>query len=308
MFGAPDFLLQVIWEGLVSGVLYALIALGFVLIYKSSRIFNFAQGIMVVFAALTLVGFHQMGVPAYLAVALTLGVMFVLADRHRAGGASTAGEPARHHPVHGDHRHHAVPDRLRRDDLRRREQAMITEELSAYRRAAYIFEPFGGFVSIEQRDITAGGRCGAAGGGAPFLPQQDADRPRDPRARRRSPGSAVGRHLAVDDLGRGLVHRRHHRAGDRHRLGRAGWRFLRARDHRFEGAAGADAGRAGIASPAPSSAGSPSAFCEKLVRDLLGPAADRRRHRDLVRLRAGADLILLFRPQGLFGDKIIERI
>ncbi len=56
MFAAPDFLLQVLWEGLVAGVLYALIALGFVLIYKSSRIFNFAQGIMVVFAALTLVG------------------------------------------------------------------------------------------------------------------------------------------------------------------------------------------------------------------------------------------------------------
>ena len=59
MFSAPDFLLQVLWEGLVSGVLYALIALGFVLIYKSSRIFNVAQGIMVVFAALTLVGFHE---------------------------------------------------------------------------------------------------------------------------------------------------------------------------------------------------------------------------------------------------------
>ena len=79
MFAAPDFLLQVLWEGLVSGVLYALIALGFVLIYKSSRIFNFAQGIMVVFAALTLVGLHEAGVPALLAVPLTLLVMFGLA-------------------------------------------------------------------------------------------------------------------------------------------------------------------------------------------------------------------------------------
>lgn len=79
MIAAPDFLLQVLWEGLVSGVLYALIALGFVLIFRSSRIFNFAQGIMVVFAALTLVGLHAFGVPAWIAVALTLGVMFVLA-------------------------------------------------------------------------------------------------------------------------------------------------------------------------------------------------------------------------------------
>ncbi len=79
MFAAPDFLLQVLWEGLVSGILYALIALGFVLIFRSSRIFNFAQGIMVVFAALTLVGLHAYGIPAWIAVALTLGVMFVLA-------------------------------------------------------------------------------------------------------------------------------------------------------------------------------------------------------------------------------------
>jgi branched-chain amino acid transport system permease protein len=79
MGAAPDLLVQTVWEGLVSGVLYALIALGFVLIFKASGVFNFAQGIMVVFAGLTLVGFHEMGVPAYVALILTLGVMFVLA-------------------------------------------------------------------------------------------------------------------------------------------------------------------------------------------------------------------------------------
>jgi branched-chain amino acid transport system permease protein len=76
---APDLLVQTLWEGLVGGVLYALIALGFVLIFKASGVFNFAQGIMVVFAALTLVGLHDAGVPAYIALALTIGVMFVLA-------------------------------------------------------------------------------------------------------------------------------------------------------------------------------------------------------------------------------------
>jgi branched-chain amino acid transport system permease protein len=75
----PDLLLQTLWEGLVGGVLYALIALGFVLIFKASGVFNFAQGIMVVFAALTLVGLHELGVPALLALVLALGVMFVLA-------------------------------------------------------------------------------------------------------------------------------------------------------------------------------------------------------------------------------------
>ena len=67
---APDLLVQTLWEGLVAGVLYSLIALGFVLIFKASGVFNFAQGIMVVFAALTLVGFHEHGVPAFLALAL----------------------------------------------------------------------------------------------------------------------------------------------------------------------------------------------------------------------------------------------
>jgi len=88
MGGAPDLLVQTLWEGLVGGVLYALIALGFVLIFKASGVFNFAQGIMMVFAALTLVGLHatlrSWGVApgdlaAYLALVLTLGVMFVLA-------------------------------------------------------------------------------------------------------------------------------------------------------------------------------------------------------------------------------------
>ncbi|CAN1536951.1 LivH Branched-chain amino acid ABC-type transport system, permease components [Rhabdaerophilaceae bacterium] len=79
MAAAPDLLVQAIWEGLVAGVLYALIALGFVLIFKASGVFNFAQGMMVVFAALTLVGLHEKGVPAWLALFLTLGVMAILA-------------------------------------------------------------------------------------------------------------------------------------------------------------------------------------------------------------------------------------
>jgi branched-chain amino acid transport system permease protein len=79
MARAPDLLAQTLWEGLVSGMLYALIALGFVLIFKASGVFNFAQGIMVVFAALTLVGLHDAGVPAFVALALAVAVMFCLA-------------------------------------------------------------------------------------------------------------------------------------------------------------------------------------------------------------------------------------
>jgi len=76
---APDLLVQTLWEGLVAGVLYALIALGFVLIFKASGVFNFAQGIMVVFAALTLVGLYDRGVPAFVALGLTIAVMLSLA-------------------------------------------------------------------------------------------------------------------------------------------------------------------------------------------------------------------------------------
>src|ERR1700726_4422377 len=76
---SPDLLVQTLWDGLVAGVLYALIALGFVLIFKASGVFNFAQGIMVVFAALTLVGLHELGIPAFVALALTVVVMLVLA-------------------------------------------------------------------------------------------------------------------------------------------------------------------------------------------------------------------------------------
>src|SRR5476651_78424 len=76
---APDLLVQTLWEGLVAGVLYALIALGFVLIFKASGVFNFAQGIMVVFAALTLVGLHEHDIPAFIALGMTIVVMFGLA-------------------------------------------------------------------------------------------------------------------------------------------------------------------------------------------------------------------------------------
>lgn len=92
--------MEVFLNGLMAGVLYALVALGFVLIYKASGIFNYAQGVMALFAALTLVGImegqvpfshlinaifgtdiHHFGwhVPALLAILLTMAVMVLLA-------------------------------------------------------------------------------------------------------------------------------------------------------------------------------------------------------------------------------------
>ena len=88
--------IEVFLNGLMAGVLYALVALGFVLIYKASGIFNYAQGVMALFAAMTLVGImngqvpfahlinaifgtnvHHFGwhVPAFVAILLTACVM-----------------------------------------------------------------------------------------------------------------------------------------------------------------------------------------------------------------------------------------
>jgi branched-chain amino acid transport system permease protein len=74
-----QFFFEVLIGGLLAGVMYSLVALGFVLIYKASGVFNFAQGAMVFFAALTLVGFTELGAPFWLAVALALVAMVILA-------------------------------------------------------------------------------------------------------------------------------------------------------------------------------------------------------------------------------------
>ena len=57
----PRFLAEVLIGGIAAGLMYSLVALGFVLIFKASGVFNFAQGVMVLFAALTLVGLMEIG-------------------------------------------------------------------------------------------------------------------------------------------------------------------------------------------------------------------------------------------------------
>ena len=63
MAAHPAFLAEVLIGGIAAGLMYSLVALGFVLIFKASGVFNFAQGVMVLFAALTLVGLMERGVP-----------------------------------------------------------------------------------------------------------------------------------------------------------------------------------------------------------------------------------------------------
>ncbi len=73
------FFIEVVMSGLLAGMMYSLVALGFVLIFKASSVFNFAQGSMVLFAALTFVGFQEHGVPMWLSLIITIGVMILLA-------------------------------------------------------------------------------------------------------------------------------------------------------------------------------------------------------------------------------------
>ena len=77
------FFIEVVLGGLMAGVLYSLVALGFVLIFKASGVFNFAQGAMVLFAALTLVRLmellKQTFSPFLIALVLTIAVMIALA-------------------------------------------------------------------------------------------------------------------------------------------------------------------------------------------------------------------------------------
>src|SRR6478736_10165093 len=70
--------LEVVLGGLMSGVLYSLVAIGLVLIFKASGVFNFAQGAMVLFAALSLVRLMEK-MPFIVALALTIAIMVAVA-------------------------------------------------------------------------------------------------------------------------------------------------------------------------------------------------------------------------------------
>jgi len=72
------YFIEVLVGGLLSGIMYSLVAIGFVLIYKSSGVFNFAQGTMLLLAALTFVSLTERMVNFWVAFAITLMIMVVL--------------------------------------------------------------------------------------------------------------------------------------------------------------------------------------------------------------------------------------
>ncbi|MEM1428470.1 MAG: branched-chain amino acid ABC transporter permease [Pseudomonadota bacterium] len=72
------FFFEVVLAGMLAGTMYSLVALGFVLIYKASSTFNFAQGAMVFFAVLSFVGFMELGLPFVLAFVVTVFLMIAV--------------------------------------------------------------------------------------------------------------------------------------------------------------------------------------------------------------------------------------
>lgn len=72
------FFAEVLVGGLLSGIMYSLVAIGFVLIYKTSGVLNFAQGAMLLFAALTFVSLVERGVPFWITFAVTLAIMGII--------------------------------------------------------------------------------------------------------------------------------------------------------------------------------------------------------------------------------------
>jgi branched-chain amino acid transport system permease protein len=72
------FFLEVLTGGLLSGVMYSLVAIGFVLIYKTSGVLNFAQGAMLLFAALTFVSLTERGIPFVVSLGATFAIMVLI--------------------------------------------------------------------------------------------------------------------------------------------------------------------------------------------------------------------------------------
>jgi branched-chain amino acid transport system permease protein len=77
--GAMSFFIETLVGGLLAGVMYSLVAIGFVLIFKASGVFNFAQGSMVLCAALTFVTLREKNIDFWLAALVTLAIMIALA-------------------------------------------------------------------------------------------------------------------------------------------------------------------------------------------------------------------------------------
>ena len=264
-----QFFLEVLIGGLLAGVMYSLVALGFVLIYKASGVFNFAQGAMVFFAALTFVSLHERGVNFWLAIVITLAVMVVLGiaierlvlrplvnQPQITLFMATIGLDVR---IGGP-----LAALLGRAAARSRARDPGRADEVAVRKRQHQHQPV--------RRVRGGRRRHPRRRAGDVLPD-DAHRPRAARRGRRPPGGARGRHSAAADLGDRVDGGGIRGAGGGPHVGCAQRRAVRADLHRAEGAAGADPGRVRVRSRARSSAASSSAPRRSWPRSISDPTS-----------------------------------
>ena len=232
-----QFFLEVLIGGLLSGVMYSLVALGFVLIYKASGVFNFAQGAMVYFAALSFVGILAKGVPFGFALILALAIMIVFGIvTERFVLRPLVNQP----PISLFMATIGLAFFLegpRAVSLGQRERTRSTSAFPTSRCRFFSTST----TSRSRRSISRPPRSPVPSRrGARDLLPEDQDRARAARGCRRPPGRAVDRHPAAGDLDDRLGRRGIRRTGRGPALGRAQRRAARARLGRAEGAAGVD--------------------------------------------------------------------
>ena len=199
----PGFYIEVLLGGLMSGVLYSLVALGFVLIFKASGVFNFAQGAMVLFAALSVA-------------------------RMARGAAAMAGHAARSRASWW--RSRSSIERLVLRPLVNQDPVVllmatlgVTYFLNGFGQTVWgsdIYEinlgiakepvmilqsVFQGGILINKDDCRGGGGGGGAGRAVGAVLPENEDRARAARGGRRPPGGAVDRDSAEPHLGHRLV-------------------------------------------------------------------------------------------------------
>ena len=286
---APGFYFEVMLGGLMSGVLYSLVALGLVLIFKASGVFNFAQGAMVLFAALAVARMSEV-MPLPVAFVLAIGVMAMLAWlierlvlRHLVNQDAVVllmatlgvsffldgfGQTIWGSDIYQIDTGLPKTPVLVAENIFQGGILINTEDLVAAAVAALLVIALALFFQK-----TPTGRALAGGG-------------------RRSPGRAVDRHSAESHLGDRLDRRRRRRAGGRRGVGIEARRAVLGVTGRAEGAAGRDPRRVHVG------AGRDPRWADhrrrrKIRRGLSrsGPGqavrSGRRRHRELVCLRAG---------------------
>jgi branched-chain amino acid transport system permease protein len=234
----------------MTGMLYSLVALGFVLIFKASGVFNFAQGAMVLFAALAMARFAEWIPQAGWADSKLLATCWPSSRRHGGDGRVAwvierwcwaSWSTRRHHAADGHAGHHLLPRRLRPDLFG---SDIYKIDIGLPKDPMFLLENvFQGGVLVNKEDLYAAG-IAAALVAALALFFQYTGTGRALRAVADDHQAAQShRHPAQPHLGHRLERGRLRGAGGRHHLGQQAGRAVLAVAGGAEGAAGGDPGR-----------------------------------------------------------------